>query len=294
MASRSKFRPSQGTDYSVTDPFFLDPHFPPEQFTCHFKSAGVTVHGTLWTADGPSNKPCLVLSPQIFGGDRLESLVVPLVSSGISVFTFHPRGMWDGGEFSFVTALDDLLAAASFVRNSGANGCITQAGNPFRIDPERVVVAGLSGGGGSLSIAACAQDPLICGVAAIAPGNFELNRDPRSLDGAKAFFQHLMTLSDGRINLTKWLSSLTASDFDRISPIVQAAGLAGKKVLLVGADRDIVTPISDCHRPIAAAIAAVETASFTEVILESDHSFLTKRIALSRLLISWLQEECGF
>jgi dienelactone hydrolase len=295
VSSSKPFNPQHYRDYTVTDPEFLDAGFPPEQFVTYFKSGGATVHAMMWTANGPELKPCVVLSPQIFGGDRLESLIVPLLSSGISVCTFHPRGMWDRQhEFSFVTALDDLLAAAEFMRTVDSSDRRTLRGNPYRIDPERVVVAGLSGGGGSLSLAACAEDPGIVGAIAVAPGNYELYREPGSIAAGREFYDYISKLSDGRIDVEKWLVKLSPADFDRISPIAQAKRLLNKKVLLIGGDRDITTPIEHCHRPIAAAIRSAGVREFTEVILEADHSFLTKRIALSRLIISWLQSECGF
>ena len=64
---------------------------------------------------------CVVICPQAFGGDRLESLVIPLLSSGISVMTYHPRGMWDGvHEYTSISALDDACAAVDFLQNADA------------------------------------------------------------------------------------------------------------------------------------------------------------------------------
>jgi dipeptidyl aminopeptidase/acylaminoacyl peptidase len=289
------FDPRLGVDYTVIDPPFLDNEFPPEQFVTTFESGGSTIHATMWIAAGPEPKPCVVVSPQVFGGDRLESIIIPLMASGIHVCTFHPRGMWDGKhEFSFVSALDDLLAAVEAMRNSGADDRRTTMGKPYRIDPTRIAVTGVSGGGGSLSIAACAEDPKLPAAIAIAPGNFDLNRDPAGMAAGKALFDAMKARTNGRVDLESWLSSMGPAEYDRISPITQAKNLTGKKLLLIGGERDVVTPIEFCHRPIAAAMREAKIEGFSEVILETDHMFLTKRIALARLIIAWLRSECGF
>lgn len=295
MADKVAFDVRAGGDFVTNDPAVFDPDFPPEQFVTYFESKGSVVHTTMWIATGPEPKPCVIVSPQVFGGDRLESLILPLLNSGIHVCTFHPRGMWDGeNEFGFISALDDINAAVEFLRTSEERGCLTTMGKPYRIDPARIAVTGLSGGGGSLSLASCAENQHIHAAVAIAPGNFDLNRGPDGIAPVRQFFDAMKARSHGRIDLEKWLTALSESDFDRISPISQAPNLKHKPVLLIGGYRDVVTPIAVCHRPIAEAIRVAGATRFTDVILESDHGFLTKRIALARLIISWLKLECGY
>lgn len=295
LTENSKFDLGCGVDYTVTDPAVFDPAYPPEQFVTYFESHGSIVHATMWIATGPEPKPCVIISPQIFGGDRLESLIIPLLNSGIHVCTFHPRGMWDGQhEFGFVSALEDIHAAVEFLCTSEKFDRRTTMGKPYRIDPKRIAVTGLSGGGGSLGLVSCAENPNIHAVAAIAPGNFELNRGADGIAPMREFFDAIKERSHGRIDLEAWLTKLSDADFDRISPICQAGKLVDKPVLLVGGYRDVVTPIDVCHRPIAESIKTAGAKRFTEVILESDHGFLTKRIALARLIIAWLKAECGY
>jgi uncharacterized protein len=294
MTGTARFDPRCGIDYTVNDPAVIDPDFPPEQFVTYFESHGSIVHATMWVATGPEPKPCVIISPQIFGGDRLESLIIPLLNSGIHVFTFHPRGMWDGQQFGFISALEDIHAAVEYLCTSAKLDRRTTMGKPYRVDPKRIAVTGLSGGGGSLGLASCAENPDISAVAAIAPGNFELNRGKDGITPVREFFDAIKARSAGRIDMEAWLTCLSDADFDRISPICQAAKLVDKPVLLIGGYRDVVTPIDVCHRPIADAIKSAGAKRFTEVILESDHGFLTKRLALARLLISWLKTECDF
>lgn len=293
------FDPRVGVDYVTVDPPFMDPDFPPEQFSTHFVSSGSVVHATVWIAEGKAKKGSVVLSPQAFGGDRLESLIIPLVASGISVITFHPRGMWDSGHtYSFPGCIDDVHAAVEFLRTSDAAGKETVGGRPYRIDPERIAVLGVSGGGGTVSWAACAENPDIHFGVAITPSDMEPRRTAEGratvVSGNAALLrQRLLRETAGRVDMEAWLE-MTDADYDRMSLIKQAPRLAEKTLLLVGASRDTVIPIESNHKVIVNALRDAGARRLTEVILEADHGLLTKRIALARLVISWLKNECGF
>src|SRR4051812_47348360 len=100
------FNPLADTDPVTTDPPFGDPAFPAEHFVTHFLSRGSVVHTSMWIAQGSHLKATVIISPQAFGGDRLESVIIPLLSAGVNVLTFQPRGMWDGAfEYSPLSAL---------------------------------------------------------------------------------------------------------------------------------------------------------------------------------------------
>ena len=289
------FDERSGTDYAVVDPPFLDPEFPPQQFVTHFMSGGSAVHATIWIAQGEAPKGCVVLSPQVFGGDRLESLIIPLMASGIHVITFHPRGMWDGKHtYSFPSAIEDVHAAVDFVRTSETERRRTPGGRTYRIDPDRIAVLGLSGGGGNVGWAACAENPHLKFGIAVAPGNFELHRTEEAQVAGAESRAALTQATAGRIDMTAMLGRMTPAEFDRISLIKLAPAMLSKTLLLVGGSRDEVAPVEKAHKPIARAFREAGSTRFSDVILEADHSFLQKRIALARLVISWLKTECGF
>lgn len=289
------YDPQQGADYVVNDPPFLDPEFPSEHFVTHFKSQASVVHALVWIAGGRDTKGCVIISPQAFGGDRMESLIIPLLSSGISVITFQPRGMWDGQHtYSLISALDDLRAAVAFVRTADSAGKKTKAGKSYRIDPERIAVLGVSGAGGTVSFGACTElDDLRFGVA-IAPANHELYRDMSVADIPKEMFEFVRTETAGRVDVYSRLQTMTKAEIDRLSIIHNVPRLLSKTLLLIGATHDIVTPVADCHLPIARAFREAGAQNFTEVMLEGDHLLLGRRIALAQVVISWLRSECGF
>lgn len=286
--------PMIDVDHVTTDPSVLDTEYPPEHFVTHFRTNGDVVHASLWIAQGKQPKRMLVLAPQMYGGDRLESLIIPLVNSGTSVLTFQPRGMWDGnGQHTLVSAMEDVNSAVEFLRTADERGQRTPSGAGYRVDPSKVGVFGISGGGGGVAMAACAENDDVAFAIAMAPQNLELIRDLAWLDQPEnsASMAEVTAETAGRVDMPKMLRGMREEDFDRLSIITQAPRLARKKMLLVGAAHDASTPVEYHHVPIAKALQAAGAASLTEVILDTDHLFLTKRVALARLVVSWLRAE---
>ncbi|MEJ7927480.1 hypothetical protein WG908_12025 [Sphingobium sp. AN641] len=289
------FDPHAVADYVVTDPPLQDIECPAEHFVTHFISQDVPVHALIWIAQGEQAKGCVIISCQAFGGDRLESLIIPLLNMGISVMTFQPRGMWDREhEYSLISALDDLNAGVEFIRTADAAGKTTPNGKGYRIDPERIAVLGLSGAGGSVAFSSCAElDHVKYGIA-IAPSNHELFRDLNVDDVPTDWFSWLKSESAGRIDVLTRLKGMTSGEIDRLSIIHNIPRLLSKKLLLIGATNDMPTPLKTCHIPIRNAFRDAGATNFTDIVLDSDHFFLTKRIALARIVTSWLRTECGF
>lgn len=288
------FDPTRFSDPTTSDPSVLDPEFPPEQFVTHFNSQGSVVHATVWIAQGQEPKGTVILSPQWFGGDRLESVIIPLQVAGINVVTFHPRGMWDNQHnYTLATAADDLLAAAAYVRSTSTGESKTAQGKSWRTDPQRIAVMGLSGGGANVSMSACAADPLIQSVIAVAANSMAIAQTPGKITGT-SFHERVKELTAGRVDVLKTLALMSPAELDRVRPAVQAPQLVDKNVLLIGARNDNVAPIETCHKPIAQALRGAGVRVFDDVILDTDHSFLTKRIALARLVIEWLRQRCDF
>ena len=67
-----------------------------------------------------------------------------------------------------------------------------------------------------------------------------------------------------------------------------------QRLLLIGASHDMAAPVDVCHKPFVKALEKAGAEHLTEVIMETDHLFMTKRIALARLVVAWLRSECGF
>lgn len=279
----------------LADPTEIDPNFPAEHFVTHFVSQGEAVHALMWIAAGSEPKGCVVLSPQAFGGDRLESLIIPLLNAGISVMTFHPRGMWDKNfKYSLISSLDDVHAAIDFVRTADESGKLTLAKKSYRIDPNRIAVLGLSGGGGSVGFAACAENENLPAAIAIAPANHEQYRQIAVEDLPMEYLEFVKAETAGRVDSASRVLSMTQAEIDRLSIPHNAKRLVGKQLLLVGAKRDNATPIDTCHVPISQALHTAGVQGLSEVILDTDHLFLNKRNELALRVITWLKSEVGF
>lgn len=153
---------------------------------------------------------------------------------------------------------------------------------------------GLSGGGGNVSLTACAEDAGIQSAIAVASNGMLAAPSPQFAEMMRIGLERTKAMTAGRIDVEGVLASMSPADYDRMRPTVRAADLVDRNILLIGASRDMVAPLETCHRPIAQAMRDAGVRVFDEVILDTDHGFLTKRIALSRLTIEWLRQRSGF
>lgn len=284
---------SSGPDYATTDSVYFDPDYPSMHFPHVFMSKGKPIQSFMWLADGAEAKGCVILSPQRYGGDSLDSLVPALVGAGIHVMRFNPRGMWDGSQdYSFIGALEDLHAAVDFLRENGGQHVVppgTGFPRPFRVNPDRIAVLGKSGGGGMMGWIGGAENPSLNSIVTVSPSWLL----PRPLNAATLkFFRELKQSLAGRVDLEKELNALTAADYDRLNMIAAAPRLVDKNVLLIGhSNREYVDTL---HKPLVDAMLNANAKHFSQVILEANDYFLTARVGLARLAVAWLKTECDF
>ena len=83
--------------------------------------------------------------------------------------------------------------------------------------------------------------------------------------------------------------SEAGTDFDLLT---QIPALAPKPLLLVAGARDETTPPAEHHAPLVAALQAAGAPHLHHAILDADHAFSQRRIALSRAVTEFLVEEC--
>jgi dienelactone hydrolase len=164
----------------------------------------------------------------------------------------------------------------------------------YRGDPSRIALVGHSMGGFAALLSASDLADVDC-AASLAGGNLGLWNDAlrtpdgtarmaRTLDGWRGPIRGATgesLVADVRRNATRF-------DLRR-----HAAALATKPVLLVAGSRDDVTPPALHHTPLVEAIGAQPEARLTSSVLDADHAFADRRVELTRLVIGWLERDCG-
>ena len=102
-------------------------------------------------------------------------------------------------------------------------------------------------------------------------------------------------MSDGRIEGASGADLVAdlvrfGGEGGRFDVLGHAAALGTKPVLSVSGARDRVVSREELHEPLLAALG--EGGNFRAVVLDADHSFSSKRIALARSVAGFLNERC--
>lgn len=279
----------QERDYDpvVEDPPVVDYEHPATTLETGFDVHGSRVNATFFLAQGEGPHPSVVLLHGFPGYEKQFDLAHAMRRAGWNVLIFHYRGAWGSeGSFSLPTGLEDVAAAITWVRAQGKENA--------RIDPDNVVVVGHSVGG-FFTLITAASDPSVRCAASLAGVNFgrigkSFRENPGAGTGlADAFDRQSGPLSgfSGAAMVNDLIAHAEPYDFlDRIDDLKEHT------LLLVAGTRDTVVPIDDNHAPLARALDQAGAQNVTSVILDADHGFSDKRIALSRALVSWLEQNC--
>ena len=275
----------EATNDSVYDPITQDPETididnPPAILELNFESQGKRLNGILYMANGSGSHPTVILLHGFPGNEKNLDLAQALRRDGLNVLFFHYRGAWGSeGVYSFTHVIEDVASAIQMLRTRAAE---------YRVDPEHIYLIGHSLGGFA-ALQGAARDNSIACVAAIAPGDLGVLAQLFEADAEVA--QGFATYSDS----AQMLSGLTGvgavaeitSNADVFSLQSLAPLLAGKSVLLIGADKDSVVPTELNHFPLVAAYEAEPEIDLTVRLLSGDHPFSWTRIELMREVLVW-------
>ncbi len=275
------------------DPLFADPavdlEHPALLWEGGFQSGGERVNAIAYQASGAGPHPTAVLLHGFPGNERNLDLAQALRRAGWNVVFFHYRGAWgSGGSFSIGNVLDDIHAVVSAVRDP-------VWAREHRVDPERIALVGHSMGGFASLVAGAENDQVGC-IAALAAANLgglrEGQDDPAAI---AATARALDGWLEGRITGTSGAALVAeiGRGAERFDVLAHADSLAGKRVLLVSGSRDEVVPLDALHRPLTRALALRGAAVSESVVLDADHSFSSKRIALAGTVTRFLEHHCA-
>ncbi len=279
---------SSGPDPVTNDPPDWDASHPASLRALRFESAGATLNGIVYRPPGAGPHPVVVLLHGFPGEERNLDLAQALRRAGWSVLFFHYRGAWgSGGAFSFGNAIDDVKAAVATLTSE-------RIARDHGFDPSRVALVGHSMGGFAALSAGGDIDAVDC-IVSIAGANFSLYAAAASSDPAIAnqlaarldALAYPLQGTSGRALVEEVVAAGSGFDTSRRAP-----QLAGKRVLLVTGTRDEVTPTAQHHAPLLAALREAGAAHASEAVLDSDHAFSSRRIALARRVTGWLDEAC--
>jgi pimeloyl-ACP methyl ester carboxylesterase len=262
------------------DPASIDAAFPPGLAEVSFESGGDRLNGHIYLANGAGPHPAVILLHGFPGNEKNLDLAQALRRDGFNVLFFHYRGAWGSeGVYSFSHLIEDVGAAASFLRTNAAD---------YRVDPAKLITIGHSMGGFA-ALQAAARDPAIACTAAIAPANlgargFAFDQSPELEAGFRAYADSLQMLAgfDGERGVAEIRANAGAFELQTLTP-----GLAGKQVLIVGSDKDASVSLENVIKPLIAAYEADPALKTTGVILPGDHSFSWTREALINTVADW-------
>lgn len=285
---------SVDVDAYFVDPEYVDPNFPPQFIQFSLNVGGTNVPVKMWLAGGAGAKGTVIISPPMGGSDSMNSVAIPLMNAGMNVLSYRPRGVRDPKvAYSQMKQMDDIHAMVNWVVANAGAGKKSPLGPALHLDAERIALFGMSGGGGNLSFAVCAESRYANYAIAIATGNIEWVLRPENLVKLQPMFNRIKETTRGRHDYEAWMLAMTPDEVKRTSLIDIAPKLVSDHLLLLGAYNDTTAPIANHHNVMAKALQDAGIKDFTSRVLETDHGFTTKRYALPRIMISWLRER-GF
>jgi pimeloyl-ACP methyl ester carboxylesterase len=274
-------------DPVTSDPPPGDPAFPAAIEEVAIPSGESYMNGIVYVAHGAGPHPVAILLHGYPGDEKSGDLAHALRRAGWDVLFFHYRGSWGSeGKFSFTHAREDVTSALEFVRTE-------RFAQRFRADPSRIVLVGHSMGG-FLALTTGADDAKVSCVASIAGANMGRFGMAAADPARRADLEKALGGWSGPIRGTsgkKLVKELT-TNASRWDTTQTAAKLATRPVLLVAGVRDTVTAPPTHHDPVVAAFAAAGSTTTTAVVLDADHAFSDKRVALTRAVVDWLGTDC--
>jgi pimeloyl-ACP methyl ester carboxylesterase len=250
-------------------------------------SNGKRLNGIIYLAQGEGPHPTVLLLHGLPGNERNLDLAQILRRAGWNVVFFHYRGAWGSeGLFSFTNCVEDVGNVLRILRKPDMQ-------KKLRMDAERIVLIGHSMGGAT-AILAAAKDPQITMVISIAGANVYTSVKQAMMNEgmARQFEGYVKNLLPLNVDPKGFASGIPEEQLEDINPETYLSCLSKKSLLIVSGSRDVVVPAKTQIEPLVNALKDQNPKDLTYEVIESDHSFSDRRIALARTILSWLNERC--
>jgi len=238
--------------------------------------------GVLLRAQGPGPHPTAVILHGFPGHENNFDLAHAINRAGWNSVVFHYRGAWGSeGEFSFSNMIDDVHACLGHLRSPEWTETVWG---------ERIALIGHSMGGWAAMMTAM-EDPSIHEVAFLAGFNLGglasfITESGFNRKIVEASFGPLVRPLGGADPIT--LIDEIEKNCEKWELIGKARRMTNLRILMVGASRDTTASPELHHMPLSRGLKYAGIPSLTELILDSDHNFSDRRIALCRTVINWL------
>jgi pimeloyl-ACP methyl ester carboxylesterase len=282
---------------SANAPIAFDPiSVEPERDLAHsatieeltFDSEGYKLTGLIYIANGPGPHPTVVLLHGFPGNEKNLDIAQAARRAGFNVMFFHYRGAWGSeGNYSLLQVDRDAQRALQFLREPDNAA-------RYRVNPKKLSVLGHSLGGYAALAAGSRDKEAIC-VGAISPVNLALwQTGVATKDRA---LQRIIDYSDTLFMLRGFNSKalrvqMDATQAEKVDTTLFGPGMQGKSVFMVVGDEDNVTPADTMFKPVVDAYSRDQKIRLQSHIISGDHSYSWSRLALTRLVLDWLQQDC--
>lgn len=261
---------------ALTEPY-------PEMLPLILKQGSSDMFGIMLTPGGQGPHPTMLLLHGFPGNERNFDLGHALRRMGWNVMIFHYRGTWgSGGTFSFANALSDIDVAIEFLKSP-------EGLEKYKVDKERLVVAGNSFGGFS-SILSAMKYPDLKGCISLSTYDLgmlgqHIENDPNLMAEMRAMFEDCVAFTSG--GEVESLVQEVISHKMAWNLTERSSALKGRPVLIISGNKDIDGPPEFHFDPLVKALINSEVLLESH-LLDSDHGFQNKRIEISNLIGTWL------
>ncbi|MDR2162181.1 MAG: alpha/beta fold hydrolase [Desulfovibrio sp.] len=254
------------------------------------KSAGNDLYGIIYIAEGKGPHPTVLVLHGFPGNEKFLDFAQTLRRAGLNSVFFSYRGAWgSNGNFSYINCVDDAEAVVKFLRDPAVAA-------KYRIDPGKIVVSGHSMGGFvALNLAKRMKD--VKHFISFSGWNIGYYGQRQLAGGAEAKEKSLAWIAASAAPLKGTSPQALWDEIVRIKDshnlLNYVPDLAGKKILMVAAGKDVPCPLAFDHAPLFSALKKAYPNDIEEFIIDDDHAYSASRIAVTRASLEWLRKQ-GF
>ncbi len=258
-----------------TDPL-PDKRYPAKMSVLHIPSHGVAINAVAYLPGGQGPHPALVICHGLPGNEKNLDLAQAVRRAGWIAVTFNYRGSWGSpGAFSFPGSIEDAMAVLIYLRDPKTAALLD-------LDPNRIVVAGHSMGGG-IAVQVASVDHDLAGAILISAWDM-------SSDASKKHGEVVADMADNMEALSGVTAESMANDLAAhtvgLSFAAAAPKLTQTPLLVLTSDDGLAQRADELVRTIRAKGGHHVNAKH----VATDHGWSGSRIELQADVITWLTQ----